>query len=148
MLFLESCIVYVITMAGGILLGVVLSKLLFLLLLRLSNVPLDVDFVFKMKAFTETLIYFGIVFLLLFLSQLWEVGKARPAELMSGSRKGEKEPRLLVLWSVIGAAALIFGYRASIGAQADSMILIDFALAILLVVIGTYLLLHRGACFS
>ncbi len=147
MLFLESCIVYVITMAGGILLGVVLSKLLFLLLLRLSNVPLDVDFVFKMKAFTETLIYFGIVFLLLFLSQLWEVGKARPAELMSGSRKGEKVPRLLVLWSVIGAAALIFGYRASIGAQADSMILIDFALAILLVVIGTYLLFTSGSVF-
>ncbi len=147
MLFLESCIVYAITMAGGILLGVVLSKLLFLLLLRLSNVPLDVDFVFKMKAFMETLIYFGIVFLLLFLSQLWEVGKSRPAELMSGSRKGEKEPRLLVLWSVIGTAALIFGYRASIGAQADSMILINFALAVLLVVIGTYLLFTSGSVF-
>lgn len=147
MLFLESCIVYAITMAGGILLGVVLSKLLFLLLLRLSNVPLDVDFVFKMKAFTETLIYFGIVFLLLFLSQLWEVGKSRPAELMSGSRKGEKEPRLLILWSIIGAAALIFGYRASIGAQADSMILINFALAVLLVVIGTYLLFTSGSVF-
>ena len=71
MLFLENCIVYAVTMAGGILLGAVLSKLLFLLLLRLSNVPLDVDFVFKGKAFTETLVYFGIVFLLLFIGQLW-----------------------------------------------------------------------------
>lgn len=147
MLFLENCIVYAVTMAGGILLGAVLSKLLFLLLLRLSNVPLDVDFVFKGKAFTETLVYFGIVFLLLFIGQLWEVGKSRPVELMSGSRKGEKEPRLLVLWSVIGAVALIFGYRASIGAQADSMILIDFALAVLLVVIGTYLLFTSGSVF-
>ena len=147
MLFLENCIVYAVTMAGGILLGVVLSKLLFLLLLRLSNVPLDVDFVFKGKAFTETLVYFGIVFLLLFIGQLWEIGKSRPVELMSGSRKGEKEPRLLVLWSVIGAVALIFGYRASIGAQADSMILIDFALAVLLVVLGTYLLFTSGSVF-
>lgn len=147
MLFLENCIVYAVTLAGGILLGAVLSKLLFLLLLRLSNVPLDVDFVFKGKAFTETLVYFGIVFLLLFIGQLWEIGKSRPAELMSGSRKGEKEPRLLMLWSVIGAVALIFGYRASIGAQADSMILIDFALAVLLVVIGTYLLFTSGSVF-
>lgn len=147
MLFLENCIVYAVTMAGGILLGVVLSKLLFLLLLRLSNVPLDVDFVFKGKAFTETLVYFGIVFLLLFIGQLWEIGKSRPVELMSGSRKGEKEPRLLILWSVIGAVALIFGYRASIGAQADSMILIDFALAVLLVVLGTYLLFTSGSVF-
>ena len=147
MLFLESCIVYVITTAGGIILGIALSKLMFLLLLKLSHVPLDVDFVFKVKAFTETLAYFGIVFLLLFIHQLWEVGKSRPAELMSGSRKGEKEPRLLILWSVIGAAALIFGYRASIGSKADSMILINFAMAVLLVVIGTYLLFTSGSVF-
>ncbi|MDE5931677.1 MAG: FtsX-like permease family protein, partial [Lachnospiraceae bacterium] len=147
MLFLESCIVYVITTAGGIILGIALSKLMFLLLLKLSHVPLDVDFVFKVKAFTETLAYFGIVFLLLFIHQLWEVGKSRPAELMSGSRKGEKEPRLLILWSVIGAAALIFGYRASIGSKADPMILINFAMAVLLVVIGTYLLFTSGSVF-
>lgn len=147
MLFLENCIVYAAAMAGGILLGMALSKLLFLLLLRLSHVALDVAFVFKMKAFTETLVYFAVVFLLLFINQLWEVGKSRPAELMSGSRKGEKEPRLLLLWSVIGASALIFGYRASIRSQADSMILINFALAVFLVVIGTYLLFTSGSVF-
>lgn len=147
MLFLENCIVYAVTMAGGILLGVVLSKLLFLLLLRLSHVALDVEFVFTPEAFAETLAYFGIVFLLLFIGQIWEVGKARPAELMSGSRKGEKEPRLLVLWSVVGAATLFFGYRASIRSQADSMILTNFAMAVLLVVIGTYFIFTSGSVF-
>ena len=147
MLFLENCIVYAVTMAGGILLGVVLSKLLFLLLLRLSHVALDVEFVFTLEAFAETLAYFGIVFLFLFIGQIWEIGKTRPAELMSGSRKGEKEPRLLVLWSVIGAAALLFGYCASIRSQADSMILINFAMAVLLVVIGTYFTFTSGSVF-
>lgn len=147
MLFLENCIVYVATMAGGIILGMALSRLLFLLLLRLSNVALNVEFVFTIEAFAETLAYFAIVFLLLFVNQLWEVGKSRPAELMSGSRKGEKEPRLLILWSVIGAAALFFGYRASICSQADSMILINFAMAVFLVVIGTYLLFTSGSVF-
>ena len=65
MLFLENCIIYGITMAGGILLGVMLSKLLFLLLLKLSRLPLNVEFVFSPGAFTETLLYFAIVFLLL-----------------------------------------------------------------------------------
>lgn len=114
MLFLENCIIYVVTMAGGILLGLVLSKLLFLLLLRLSSISLDVEFVFTKEAFGETMLYFLIVFLFLFCNQLWEVGKARPVDLMSGSRKGEKEPRLLAVWSLLGVAALFFGYRASI----------------------------------
>ena len=65
MLFLENCIIYVVTMAGGILLGLVLSKLLFLLLLRLSSISLDVEFVFTKEAFGETMLYFLIVFLFL-----------------------------------------------------------------------------------
>ena len=140
MLFLENCIIYVVTMAGGILLGLVLSKLLFLLLLRLSSISLDVEFVFTKEAFGETMLYFLIVFLFLFCNQLWEVGKARPVDLMSGSRKGEKEPRLLAVWSLLGVAALFFGYRASILSRADSMILTNFAIAVFLVVLGTYLL--------
>ncbi len=147
MLFWENCILYAVTMTGGILLGLVLSKLLFLLLLRLSNIPLDVEFVFTKEAFGETLFYFAVVFLLLFLNQLWEVGKARPVDLMSGSRKGEKEPRLLGVWSLLGAVILFFGYRASIRSRADSMILIRFTLAILLVVVGTYLLFTSGSVF-
>lgn len=147
MLFLENGIVYAVTMAGGILFGLVLSKLMFLLLLRLSNISLDVDFVFTKEAFGETLLYFGIVFLLLFLNQLWEIGKARPVDLMSGSRKGEKEPRLLVVWSMLGVVVLFFGYRASIRSRADSMILINFALAVFLVVLGTYLLFTSGSVF-
>lgn len=147
MLFLENCMIYAVTMAGGILLGVMLSKLLFLLLLRLSHLPLDIDFVFTAGAFTETLLYFVIVFLLLFAGQLWEVGKSRPVELLSGSRKGEKEPRLLMLWSVVGLVLLISGYRASIRSQADSMIFINFFMAVFLVVGGTYFLFTSGSIF-
>lgn len=147
MLLLENCIIYAVTMTGGVLLGLTLSKLLFLLLLRLSSISLDVEFVFTKEAFGETLVYFAVVFLLLFFNQLWEVGKARPVELLSGSRKGEKEPRLLALWSLLGIIVLFFGYRASVMSRADSMILMNFALAVFLVVLGTYLLFTSGSVF-
>lgn len=147
MLFLETVILYAITQTGGIILGVVLSKLLFLILLRFSGIALDVDFVFTVQAFMETLVYFGVVFLINFANQLWEVGKSRPADLISGSRKGEKEPRLLAVWSVLGVAVLGFGYSASIRSQADSMILIRFFFAVLLVILGTYLVFTAGSVF-
>lgn len=48
---------------------------------------------------------------------------------------------------LLGPAALLFGYHASIRSQADDMILIDFALAVFFVVIGTYFLFTAGSVF-
>ena len=97
MMLFETVILYVWTIAGGIIFGVVLSKLMFLLLLRICRLSADISFVFEPLAFRETLAYFAVVFLVNYVWGLWEVGKARPVELMSGSKKGEKEPRFLWL---------------------------------------------------
>lgn len=144
MLFLETVFLYVIAMAGGILLGMVLAKLLFLLLLRLSNVPIEAQFVFVPKAFKSTLIYFAALFFINYASQLWELRKIQPIELFSGSRKGEKEPKLLWLWSLLGVAALAAGYSIAIRARVDSMIFTNFFLAVFWVIVGTNLLFTFG----
>ncbi len=144
MLFLETVFLYVIAMAGGILLGMVLAKLLFLLLLRLSNMPIEAEFVFMPKAFKSTLIYFAILFLFNYACQLWELRKIQPIELFSSGRKGEKEPRLLWLWSILGMAALCAGYSIAVRAKVDSMIFSNFFLAVFWVIVGTNLLFTFG----
>ncbi len=145
MMFFESFLLYAGALCGGILFGVVLSKLFFLLLLRICRMPAEIGFVFEPAAFRETLVYFGFVYLVNYAGSLWEVGKARPIELMSGSKKGEKEPRLLWLYAILGLAALGGGYYCSITSQLDSMIFISFFLAVLLVIIGTYFLFTSGS---
>ncbi|MDE7283680.1 MAG: hypothetical protein K2N85_08880, partial [Lachnospiraceae bacterium] len=91
--------------------------------------------------------YFGIVFVFYFICQLWEIGKSRQVELMSGSRKGEKEPRLLVVWSAVGIIILGIGYVKAISSQADGMIFINFFLAVFLVIIGTYFVFTSASVF-
>lgn len=145
MLFLETIILYTAVMTGGIILGVVLSKLLFLLLLKLSNLPVNVEFVFTLDAFKETLIFFAVIFIFNFANQLWGLSKARPIELLTGNKKGEKEPKLLFVWTAIGLAALAEGYRIAVKAQVDEMIFINFFLAVFLVIVGTYLLFTSGS---
>lgn len=145
MMFFESFLLYVGALAGGIILGVVLSKLLFLLLLRVCRMPMDLRFVFEPEAFRQTIVYFGVVYLINYVESLWQVGKARPVELMSGSRKGEKEPRFLWLYAFFGMVALGLGYYCSITSQVDSMIFMNFFVAVFLVVIGTYLLFTSGS---
>lgn len=145
MMFIESFLLYVGALAGGIIFGLVLSKLLFLLLLRVCRMPMDIQFVFEPEAFKQTIVYFGGVYLINYVESLWQVGKARPVELMSGSRKGEKEPRFLWLYAFLGIAALGFGYYCSITSKVDSMIFMNFFMAVFFVVIGTYLLFTSGS---
>lgn len=144
MMLFETVILYVWTIAGGIIFGVVLSKLMFLLLLRICRLSADISFVFEPLAFRETLAYFAVVFLVNYVWGLWEVGKARPVELMSGSKKGEKEPRFLWLYAILGAASLGAGYYCSITAKVDSMIFINFFLAVFLVIIWNISFIYVG----
>ncbi|MDE7248412.1 MAG: FtsX-like permease family protein, partial [Lachnospiraceae bacterium] len=145
MMFFETVLTYMITLAGGIVLGLVLAKLLFLILLRMSGMRADVEFVFSPKAFEQTLSFFFWVFAVNFARDLWYVGKARPVELMSGSKKGEKEPRFLLFYALVGVLTLGIGYRISIRSELNSAIFTDFFLAVFLVIIGTYLLFTSGS---
>lgn len=145
MMLLETILLYAAVLAGGVILGLVLTKLLFLLLLRMSGMPTDVRFTFEFQAFRETAVFFACVFLVNYAEDLRLVGKSKPVELMSGSRKGEKEPRFLVVYAILGAAALGFGYWTAVTARMDSMIFMNFFSAVFLVIIGTYLLFTSGS---
>lgn len=145
MLFFETFLLYAGAVAGGVLFGMVLSKLLFLMLLRMCNLSVDVRFVFYPAAFRETIVYFLWVFGVNFAVGLLQVGKARPIELMSGSKKGEKEPRFLPVYALAGMAALVFGYYCSVTSKLDSMIFLNFVRAVSLVIVGTYLLFASGS---
>lgn len=145
MLFFEMLMIYGVSVCGGLLFGTVLAKFLFLLLLRLSSLPVDVEFTFAWKAVRETLLFFAAVFFVNFIYSLLGLQKARPAELLSGSRSGEKEPRFLKLWTAAGMLVLALGYTVAIRAKQDGMIFINFFLAVFLVIVGTYLLFTSGS---
>lgn len=145
MMFLETALIYLIVTAGGIASGIVLSKLLFLLLLRMSGLAIQVEFVFYQEAFVETIVYFFWVYAINFSVGLIEVGKSKPVELMSGSKKGEKEPKRIWFHALLGMITLGIGYRIAITSKIDEMIFMNFFLAVFLVVAGTYFLFTSGS---
>lgn len=145
MLFWENAGLYLVSTTAGIVLGFVLNKLMFLLLLRMSRLDVEADFYFSMEAVIETFRYFAVVFLCVYVRSLWGFCRLKPTELMSESRKGEKEVGRIWLWSVTGIIVLVSGYYISVTSKLDSMIFTDFFLAVFLVVIGTYLLFTSGS---
>lgn len=145
LLFLETMALYIIVMASGMILGGALSKLFFLLLLGVSGLPVNAAFVFTWQAVKDTMEFFAVAFLINLLYGLIQIGRLKPVELLSGSRKGEKEPRWIAVYGISGVIVLALGYRISIFSKLDSMIFINFFLAVFLVAAGTYLLFTSGS---
>lgn len=145
MMFWESLVVYGIVIVAAIVMGLVFSRLIFLLLLNLAKMPVDVEFAISPMAVTDTLVFYAFIMALNLFVNLVQVGKANPVELMSDARRGEKEPGRIGIWSIAGVFALGLGYSMAIYANLDSGIFTDFFLAVFFVIIGTYFLFTSGS---
>ena len=147
MMFLETGIIYVVVVAGAVALGLLFSKLLFLLLLNLAKLPVQASFNISGRAIGETLLFYGVISLINLAANLFQVGRANPTDLMSESKKGEKEPKHIFIWTVLGLLCLGWGYYLAIVSQVDVAIFLNFFLAVFLVVAGTHFLFTSGSIF-
>lgn len=145
MMFWESLMIYGIVLAAAVALGLLFSRLIFLLLLNLAKMPVNVEFTVSPGAVFDTMAFYAFITGLNLFVNLIQVGRTNPVELMGDARSGEKTPRFTWLWSILGLLALGTGYYKAIGAKLDSMIFLDFFLAIFLVILGTYFLFTSGS---
>ena len=145
MMLWESLILYGIIMAVSFVLGMVFYRLLFLFLLNLTKMPVNVELTVSFKAVTDTLLFYGFVTFLNLMVNLVQVGKANPVQLLSEAKSGEKQPKLLPLWSVLGVLTLGWGYWLALKMHFNIAIFNNFFYAVAFVVVGTYLLFTSGS---
>lgn len=145
MMFLETLIIYVIVLVCAVALGLLFSKLIFLVLLNLAKLPVSASFSFSWKAFFDTVMFYAVVCGINLFANLVAVGKANPTELMSDAKKGEKEPKHIFIWTILGLLCTGWGYYLAIKAQMNSEIFLDFFLAVLMVILGTHFLFTSGS---
>ncbi len=113
-LMLESLLLTAAGLVAGILSGVVLGKLFFLILLKLLHLDSGLAFQFLTKAAMQTSICFIIIGVLILFYNLFSVMKAKPVELLYADHKGDDYhsfvwlKALLGILCIGGAYALIF----------------------------------------
>lgn len=145
MMFWESVMIYGIVIIAAVVLGLLFSRLIFLLLLNLAGMPVNVEFAVSPKAVMDVIVFYAFITGLNLFVNLIQVGRTNPIELMSDAKSGEKTPRFTWIWSTVGVLALGEGYHRAMAAKLDNMIFIDFFLAVFLVIIGTYFLFTSGS---
>lgn len=144
-LFFESLYLWAVSLGIGILLGVLLYRLLFLVLIKLTGLNGTIGFAFSAKAVGSTMLLFGLIFVINFLLSLRQIHVSQPVELLHGGAQGEREPKTKMLTAVFGFMLLGVGYYLALTCQSSMDALDKFFIAIALVMAGTYCLFSAGS---
>ncbi|OOR10768.1 ABC transporter permease [Bacillus cereus] len=135
MLFFENVIIGAITLICGLVLGIILSRLFIMLLLKLVGAPVDVSFSIPMDAIMNTTITFTVITIFTSLQSYLLIYRFKLIELFHAEKKGEKVPKASIVSAVVSIILLVSSYWLMFNEAA--------MLSMPLVAIGTSHLLYR-----
>jgi putative ABC transport system permease protein len=144
-MFYETIYVSVISLVIGILGGIALSKIMFLILLKILDFRVQMGFFISIKGIITSLLLFGGIFFFTLLNNMRQIHLANPIELLKGGNLGEKEPKTKWLLVLIGVLSLGGGYYISLTTENPMKAIYLFFVAVILVIIGTYCLFTAGS---
>ncbi|MEG6521550.1 FtsX-like permease family protein [Desulfotomaculum sp. 1211_IL3151] len=144
-LMFETLYVAVISLGAGLLGGILFSKLIFMVLLKILNFEVPLGFSVSGPALAAVPLLFVGIFLLTLLNTLRQIHLAKPVELLKGGQTGEKEPKTKWPLVMIGMLSLGGGYYISLITKSPLAALNKFFIAVILVMVGTYCLFTAGS---
>ena len=144
-LFLEMAIVYLLSMILGIAIGILLEKLAFLILLKLLSTEVIFGFNIEISAIITILVFYSCLFLGLYIYSAISVYKTNPVDLLRENDRGEREPKAKWLMALLGLVLMLGGYYLANMNQTVMMSVGIFFPAVVLVILGTYLLFTAGS---
>lgn len=145
MLAIEAVITAFISIFGGILLGIVFGKLMYLVLGKLLHYDISVKFTVEIPVLEKTFAFFMAIFVLILLYNLLQIRIVSPVELLHGSNQGEREPKTKWLLAIVGAILLGTGYYIAQTTENPLDAMTKFFFAVVCVVLGTYGLFIAGS---
>lgn len=141
----ETIFVYLIAEVVGLGVGILFSKLAEMLASRMLRGRLNYSFYVDPIAVITSLILFAAIFAVILLNSLRQLFFSRPIELLHSENTGEKPPRTNIPAAVIGFAALGIAYYMALRIKEPGMAIGLFFIAVILVIIATYLLFVAGS---
>lgn len=144
-MFCENVFVAIISLVAGIILGIVFGKLMFLVLIKIIKADSIPAFAVPINSIIQTVLFFLGVFIATFLYNIIKVYRTKTIELLHGGEIGEKEPKTKLIMAILGLACVGGGYYFALTIESVMKAIGLFFVAVLFVVIGTYLLFTAGS---
>ncbi|NFD30073.1 ABC transporter permease [Clostridium botulinum] len=142
----ETFIVGVISLVGGLILGIGVSQGLSTFTLKLFDVGMDeYKFIISISAMGKTILYFGTMFLLVMIFNVFVISKYKVIDLLIANIKNEdikfKNPFIHLLTFVLCVISLGFSYKSLLGIPFDLERNLErnMSIPIALAIVGTVL---------
>ncbi len=142
----ESLSVAIISIASGLIFGIVFSKLFeiaFLYFIKSQNV--GYNFSVPVSSVKNTVIIFIAIFFILYIKTLFQLKKTNAIELMNSENYGEKPLKANGVSAIIGAVLLIIAYVMAVTIKSPIEAIFKFLFAVILVIVSTYILFISGS---
>ena len=141
----EMLLFAVMNLIVGLVLGVLFNRLAFALLLKAMRFNVPISYEFQIASVIIIGILFSGIFVFLMILNAIKIRVSRPLELLREKKSGEKTGRFLSIRALIGVAILGYAYYISQSIESPIKALGWFFVAVLLVVIATYILFDAGS---
>lgn len=145
LVLIESLLVMCSVIAGGLLLGVVLSKLVELVLFTLCHAKVSTGFYFNFDLITNVAVWFAGIYTILFVYSAIRIRAKSALHLMHSTSYGEKAPKANMVFALIGVVILGVAYYMAVTIESPIKALQTFFIAVLLVIVATYILFTVGS---
>ena len=141
----EMLLFAVMNLIVGLVLGVLFNRLAFALLLKAMRFNVPISYEFQIASVIIIGILFSGIFVFLMILNAIKIRVSRPLELLREKKSGEKTGRFLSVRALIGVAILGYAYYISQSIESPIKALGWFFVAVILVVIATYILFDAGS---
>ena len=142
---IEMVLFAIINLIVGLVLGVLLNRLAFALLLKAMRFTVPISYEFQFASVIMIGVLFSGIFVFLMILNAIKIRVSRPLELLREKKSGEKTGRFLSIRALIGVVILGSAYYISQSIESPIKALGWFFVAVLLVVIATYILFDAGS---
>ena len=144
-LFWECLIIAVIALVGGMISGILFSKIGELLMIRILGGNADFSFYISPNTVLQTVCIFGGIFLIILLNALRQIHLSNPLELLRSEAVGEKKPKANWVIAVLGIILLAGAYYLAVTLKEPVEALMWFFVAVIMVIVATYMIFISGS---
>lgn len=144
-IFFETLITWFTAVTGGIAIGIGLSKLAELGFRKMIGIGSSYKFIISWQSILTTVIVYSFIFFLIFLNAARKVRFSRAINLIHSDKTGEKPPKANWFIGITGLLIMLSGYVIALKIEQPLSALIWFFVAVILIIIGTYITLIAGS---
>ena len=145
MTFIDLCLLYTGVVGLGIICGTLLDKLLYALLLKFMGMPVVLTSTFQWSNIWLTLVSLGLAFVIILFLNSMRLLRYSSLHLMREKKAGEKKGKFLGLQTLLGVILMGVAYYIALTVTKPVAAIANFFLAVLMVVVATYLLFNAGS---